>query len=304
MPVIITGPTSSGKTRLGIAVAQLRNGEIVSADARQIYGRMNIGTAKPTHAELSAVPHHLIDELEPDRSFSAGEFARVAEARIADILKRRRTPIVVGGSTLYIDTLVRGIADIPDVDPAIREQMSHRLATEGAAELYAELKSVDPDSAATMDATKSQRIVRALEVYHGTGTPLSHFHRSRSKPAFSYRGLILDPPRDVLYHRINRRVDDMLDVGLIDEVRGLLDSGVDPSVNALQTIGYREVVRHLQGDLSFEEMRTAIKRNTRRYAKRQVTWLKRYTEFARLVEYTDVSAALSLLDLDAPNLAV
>ncbi|MBT8399144.1 MAG: tRNA (adenosine(37)-N6)-dimethylallyltransferase MiaA, partial [Rhodothermia bacterium] len=205
-PQILCGPTAIGKTSMSMDVAPLLTAEIISADSRQIYRGLNIGTAKPAPEELAAVPQHFVDELDPHEAFSAGEFARAAEPRIQQILDRGLTPLVVGGSTLYIDALVNGFADIPDVDPAVRESLNRRLESEGPDPLFRELREADPEAAATMDPTKSQRIVRALEVYLGTGQPLSHFHRHHHKPAFTYRGIILERDRDDLYDRIDRRV--------------------------------------------------------------------------------------------------
>ncbi len=294
-PTLIAGPTASGKTGLSIALACEIGAEIVSADSRQIYRGLDIGTAKPSIEERSGVPHHFIDELDPDQRFSAGDFLREAEARIREIRDRRRMPLIVGGSTLYIDALINGIADIPDVQPEVRAHLKGRLASEGAETLYRELETVDPASAATMDPTKSQRIVRALEVYHGTGTPLSHYHNSPVAPAFTYRGILLQRERADLYDRINQRVDAMIGGGLVDEVRKLLDRGTDPNTNALQTIGYREVVAYLNGEHDYEKMVHLIKRNTRRYAKRQITWLKRYRDFTVVHADMDPADVLSLM---------
>lgn len=277
--LLLVGPTAVGKTDTGIDVACRMRGEIISADARQVYRYLDIGTGKPTPEQLSQVPHHLISELDPGQPFSAGQFARATEVRIRDILARGRTPLVVGGSTLYVEALVRGFSDIPRVDADVRREINRRLEEVGAGALFRELKTVDPVSARTMDETKSQRIVRALEIYHGTGKRLSEFHASRPTPAFRYSGVVLSRPRDDLYHRINARVDRMLADGLVDEVRALLARGVDPTTNALRTIGYREVVDHLNGHLSHDEMVRLIKRNSRRYAKRQITWFKRYESF-------------------------
>jgi tRNA dimethylallyltransferase len=279
---LLAGPTAVGKTAVSLHVARQLNAEILSADARQIYRGLTIGTAKPSAKYLSAVPHHFIDELEPHEPFSSGQFARAAERRIAEILERGRIPLVVGGSTLYIEALVRGFSDIPYIDPEIRQELNDRLGSEGAAALYAELRNVDPASARTMDQTKSQRIVRALEIYYGTGTPLSEFHSAHPSPAFQYAGVVLTRPREALYNRINARVDQMLADGLVAEVRSLMVEGTDPERNAFRTIGYREAVSHIRGTISHDEMVRLIKRNSRRYAKRQITWFKRYPTFTWL----------------------
>jgi tRNA dimethylallyltransferase len=220
------------------------------------------------------VRHHFIDELDLGTPFSAGAFARQAYERIPEILGRGRTPLVVGGSTLYLHAILHGLAAVPAVDPAVRRHLEARLATEGPHRLYDELRRADPRTAATLDPTKTQRLVRALEVFHGTGRPLSAYFEDQPPLPYRFAPLVLVRERAELYERINRRVDAMLAAGLLDEVRGLLDRGVDPSLNALRTIGYEEAIACLQGRLSYDEMVRLIKRNTRRYAKRQLTWFR------------------------------
>ncbi len=277
-PVILAliGPTAVGKTALSLDLAERLGAEIVSADSRQVYRPLTIGTAKPTVEELARVRHHFIDELELGDPFSAGRFAEQAEARIAEILSRGRKPLVVGGSTLYLEALLHGLAEIPATSPATRDRLMHRLGDEGRAALFAELQRLDPASASRMDATKTQRVVRALEVLHDTGRPLSHYHTQRSTPRFDFAPVVLSRPRAVLYERINRRVDHMLEAGLLDENRRLLEAGVSPTLNPLRTIGYREPLAHLRGEVEYAEMVRRLKRNTRRYAKRQLTWFRRH----------------------------
>jgi len=260
-------------------LAERLDGEIISIDSRQVYKELGIGTAKPAAEELARVPHHFISERSIHDSISAGQFARIAEDRISDVLARGRTPIVVGGSPMYIQALQYGLAEIPDISPEVRTKLDLRLKTEGSSVLFEELCSVDPKAAETMDATKSQRIVRALEVYHGTGKPLSHFHQSHSKPKYRYNTFVLFRDRATLYNRINRRVDIMLQSGLVKEVEQLLISNVDTTLPVLRTIGYQEVIDHLQGVHDYEEMVRLIKRNSRRYAKRQLTWFRRFDEY-------------------------
>jgi tRNA dimethylallyltransferase len=275
---VLTGPTAVGKTALAVAWAQAHDGEIVSADSRQVYRPLTIGTAKPSPEELAAVPHHFVDELDLDEPFSAGEFARQAEARIREILARGRTPLVTGGSTLYLEALLHGLADIPETSMDTRRALTQRLHTEGAPALYAELVRVDPASAATMDHTKTQRVVRALEVYHDTGRPLSAYH-AHVTPPFEPRVVVLDRPRAELYDRINRRVDAMLEAGLVEENSALLGAGYSPDLNPLRTIGYREPMAYLRGETSYEEMVQVLKQSSRRYAKRQLTWFRRYPSY-------------------------
>ena len=276
---ILTGPTAVGKTALGLELAERINAEIISADSRQIYRELTIGTAKPETEELARVRHHFIDELNLGMPFSAGAFAEQANVRIREILGRGRLPLIVGGSTLYLHALQFGLADVPRVDPTLRHHLENRLADEGAEALYDELRGIDPASAAILDPTKSSRLVRALEVYHGTGRPLSAYHVAQKPPPFTFEVTVLNMERKTLYARINRRVDLMLERGLLDEIRGLLERGVDPSLNALRTIGYQEPIAYLRGEIDYKEMVRLVKRNSRRYAKRQMTWMRRYPEF-------------------------
>lgn len=278
IPAII-GPTGVGKTDLSLYLAEQIDGEIISADSRQVYRPLTVGTAKPSPAELAQVPHHFIDELDLNEPFSAGRFAKQASERIEHILARGRVPIVVGGSTLYIEALLHGLSDIPKTSAATRSQLMERLDAEGAEVLFGELRTIDPKSAATMDVSKTQRIVRALEVYYDTGRPLSSFHAARPEPRFRFVPIVLTRPRDVLYDRINRRVDRMLDTGLLDENRRLIGTVERPRLNPLRTIGYREPMAYLRGEIDYEEMVRLLKRNSRRYAKRQLTWFRRRDDY-------------------------
>ena len=293
----ITGPTAVGKTRLSLALAETLNAEIISADSRQIYRELTIGTAKPSAAEQRQATHHFIDERSIfDDPYSAGQFAKDANERIGQILRRGKRPLIVGGSTLYIHALQYGLADIPDVDRDVRDRIEQRMDDEGADALYAELEQVDPKQAAKMDPTKTQRLVRALEVYHGTGKTLSHYHENQPEPPYSYRTVVLNRDRQKLYRRIEKRVDQMLDRGLLDEVRGLLDQDIDPTRQPLRTIGYREPIQYLQGDIDYDEMVRLVKRNSRRYAKRQLTWFRRYDEYTALeIDALSVDDALQTI---------
>ena len=275
----ITGPTAIGKTALCIRLAEHFNAEIVSVDSRQIYRELDIGTAKPSPEERSRVRHHFIDERGLDDPISAGQFAKLAEDRIAEILSRDKTAIVTGGSTLYLHALQHGLANIPPVMPTVRDALQDRLVAEGSAALYRELEGLDPASAGTMDETKSQRIVRALEVYYGTGKTLSSFFDHQPPPRFSYTTFVLSMDRPALYDRIGSRVDEMLGAGLVEEVRMLMQTGFSPTLPVLRTIGYQEVIQYLQGVVDETEMIRLIKRNTRRYAKRQLTWFKRFQAY-------------------------
>ncbi len=274
--LILAGPTAVGKTELSLELAERLNAEIVSADSRQIYRQLTIGTAKPDAEARARVRHHFIDELDLGEPFSAGHFAFEAWKRIADILSRGHVPLVVGGSTLYLTALQFGLAEIPDIDPAVRRWLQERLLREGPEQLYKELIQVDPQAARRLDPSKTQRVLRALEVYHGTGRPLTTYYQNHRRPPYQFRTLVLYRHRPLLYERINRRVDAMLEAGLVQEVESILKAGYNPELEVLRTIGYAEVIPYLEGAYSYETMRSLIQRNTRRYAKRQLTWFRRF----------------------------
>ena len=275
---IIAGPTASGKTHLSLQLASELNAEILSVDSRQVYRHLDIGTAKPNLAEQQGIVHHFIDEKDPTEVLSAGQYAEEAWRRIQAVHQQKKRVIAVGGSTLYLYALQFGLSNIPEVPDEIRQSLNQRLKEEGAQRLFAELERIDPQTALTMDPSKSQRIVRALEVYQGTGRPLSSYHSAVEVP-FAFKTVILDWDRAALYDRINRRVDQMIDRGLVDEVRRLKSMGFSPDLPSLNTIGYKEVFAHLDGAIDRAEMIRLIKRNTRRYAKRQLTWFRRFPEF-------------------------
>jgi len=276
----IAGPTAVGKTELSLDLAEALDAEIVSVDSRQIYEELTIGTAKPSPEAQSRVPHHFIGERSVQSPVSAGDYADAANERIRDILERGRTPLIVGGATLYLHALQVGLADIPDVDDAVRARLEERLDREGPEALFEELKEVDPTQAEKNDPTKTQRVIRALEVYHGTGKPLTYYHENQPEPPFTYTTVVLNRDRERLYKRINHRADRMLEAGLLDEVRDVMQiDGVKLDEPPLSTIGYREPIQHLRGEMEYDEMVRLVKRNTRRYAKRQLTWFRRYDEY-------------------------
>lgn len=276
----ITGPTAVGKTELSLEVAERLEAEIVSIDSRQVYEELTIGTAKPSPEAQDRVPHHFIGERTLQKPFSAGAYADAANERIRDILDRGNRPLVVGGATLYLHALQYGLADIPEVDDDVRARLEDRLEEEGQEALYAELQDVDPEQAAEMDASKTQRVLRALEVYHGTGNTLSYYYENQPEPPFEYVTVVLNRDREKLYERINRRVDRMLEEGLLEEARDVMAiEGVQLDEPPLSTIGYREPIQHLRGEIDYDEMVRLVKRNTRRYAKRQLTWFRRYDEY-------------------------
>lgn len=277
--IIITGPTAVGKTAISLDLADHLNAEIISADSRQIYKELTIGTAKPSALELTRVPHHFINELSLTETYSAGQFSQHALLRIEDIYARGKVPLVVGGSTLYLHALQFGIADIPPIDASVRLNLEARLKKEGSSRLFAELRTIDPISASSLDSTKTQRLLRSLEVFHATGRPLSEYHQSKPTVPYTFRTIVLNRDRAFLYQRINMRVDQMLDEGLLDEIRTIRASGIDLTTNALKTIGYREPFAYLAGEISKDEMIDKLKQNSRRYAKRQLTWFRRYPSF-------------------------
>ncbi|KAB2922342.1 MAG: tRNA (adenosine(37)-N6)-dimethylallyltransferase MiaA [Bacteroidetes bacterium] len=274
--LVIAGPTASGKSALAMALAEAVPVEIVSADSRQVYRRLDIGTAKPTAAERARVPHHAVDIREPDQTFNAGDFVTVARSAIAGITERGRLPILCGGTGLYLRAAVDGFFDQPSFGGEVRKELERRLAAEGKEALYDELRSVDPAAARTMDPSKQRRVIRALEVFRETGVPISRFHAGHRKDDnYTAVWIGLRWERARLYERIERRVDRMMEEGFLDECRGLAASGLDDRLQALQTVGYTEAFRCLRGEMDEREMVRLMKQNTRRFAKRQMTWFRK-----------------------------
>ena len=255
-----------------MAVADSVGGEIVSVDSRQVYRGLDLGTAKPSREDLDRVPHHLIDEADLDTPLTAGTFAALANARIDEITARGSTPILVGGSTLYLHAIAHGIADLP---PAIRLNPLELATPESRKALYDELAAADPRAAATLDPTKTQRLARLVGVLRETGVPPSEHWDRMPPPRHAIRPVVLTRPRPELYARIEHRVDNMISGGLVEENRALLARGIRMDRPPLNTIGYQEVVPYLEGEIDQAEMVRLIKRNTRRYAKRQLTWFRR-----------------------------
>lgn len=280
--VVVAGPTASGKTALGIALAKDFNGEIVSADSMQVYRGMDIGTAKATMAEREGIPHHMLDVAEPWEDYSVARYVEQAEACCRDILARGKLPILVGGTGLYIDSLISGrdFAAV-DSDQGLREALSSEYDALGGEAMHRRLQEIDPERAAILHPGDKRRIVRALEVYRLTGMTITeHDRQTRALPRrFDAAAIHLNfKNRPALYARIDRRVDAMVEQGLFREVEGLLAAGLSPESTAMQAIGYKEVVRSLQGELRREEAVDLIKQSSRRYAKRQLTWFNRDKE--------------------------
>lgn len=276
--IVIVGPTASGKTDLSIQLAKKLNGEIVSADSMQIYKKMSIGTAKPTEEEMQGIKHHMIDIIEPNEEFNVAKYKNMAEEKIEEILKKGKQPIIVGGTGLYIDTLVNGI-EFKEIenDFEYREKMEKLAEEKGIDWLFEELKKVDIEAAQNIEKNNVRRVIRALEIYKVTGKTKTQLDRESIKGTkYNYIvfGLLWD--REELYNRINLRVDIMFKQGLLEEVKSLINNE-GFSKTALQGLGYKEVVEYIEEKISYEEMIEKIKMETRRYAKRQMTWFKRNT---------------------------
>ena len=283
---IVVGPTASGKTDLALRLAERCDAEIVNADSMQVYRGMDIGTAKPSREELQRIPHHLIDVVGPDRNFSASDFRVHAEEAIRDSVDRGKNVIVVGGTGLYIKALLQGLVDSPSGKDEIRRELAELSAREGKEAILARLRAVDPDTAARLHPNDQVRIIRALEVYHETGRPISAYRDDHGFGGDFYRSLKIGihVERDELYRRIERRVDQMLSNGLVSEVERLLAAGYGAGLKSMRSIGYRHVCSLIRKEYSYDEMVRLIKRDTRRYAKRQLTWF-RTDEEINWVEY-------------------
>ena len=278
--IVICGPTGVGKTSVAIETAEVFNGEIISADSMQIYRHMNIGTAKPTLYEQSCIPHHMIDIVDPDEPFNAAEYAKMAYEIMLKLHGHGIIPFVVGGTGLYIKALIHGLFSDGQVDPRIRKHLKDTAAIHGPEFLYHRLIECDPETAKKIHPNDTHRIIRALEVLEITGKSISKYHREHrftDKP-FKVLKIGLHMDREVLYNRINRRVDTMMAAGLVDEVKGLLGMNYTKDLKSMQSIGYRHVVDFIEGSLSWDETIRTLKRDTRRYAKRQLTWYKADSE--------------------------
>ena len=275
--IVVVGPTAVGKTDFCVQLAQKLDCEIFSADSRQFYKEMTIGTAKPGQAEMGGIKHHFIDSHSINDDFSAGDFERQADNLLTEYFKNNHVAILTGGSGLFVKALLYGLDDMPAVAPEIREKYMKRLENEGIEILQKELKETDPETFENIDIQNSQRVVRALEVCEGTGRKFSSF-KARKEKQLDYEVIKigLERPREELYSRINQRVDQMLESGLLSEVEALKNF---ENHNALQTVGYKEVFGYFKNEYDFRTMVELLKRNTRRYAKRQLTWFKNQDTF-------------------------
>ena len=271
--LVIVGPTAVGKTELCIDLAKHLNTEIISADSRQFYKEMTVGTAKPTASELKEVPHHLINNLSIQASYDIGKYEKEALMTIEYIFTHKNTAILTGGSGLYIDAVCKGVDEMPMITPAIRNTLNERYEREGLGSLIEKLKLVDNEYYKQVDLHNPQRVIRALEVYEATGQPYSSFRKSTDKiRPFKIIKIGLERDREELYSRIDQRMDVMISEGLFEEAKALYSFR---SNNALQTVGYKEIFEYLDGEYDREEAIRLLKRNSRRYAKRQMTWFRK-----------------------------
>lgn len=276
--ICVVGPTASGKTRLSIELCRRYNGEVLSCDSMQIYRGMSIGTAKPTVEEMQGIPHHMIDILDPGESFSVGRYVEMADPILQDILARGKTCVIVGGTGLYVDSLIAGRSFAPFPETGKRQELEALADDQGIEAVIAMLREFDPDSAQRLHPGDRRRIIRAAEVYLETGeTITSHNLRTKSiPPKYQPLWLGLDfTHRSELYSRIDRRVDEMMAQGLVEEIQALLAAGTPPTATSLQAIGYKEILAALSGSVPMAQAVNNVKQESRRYAKRQLTWFRR-----------------------------
>ncbi|UMZ73525.1 tRNA (adenosine(37)-N6)-dimethylallyltransferase MiaA [Natranaerofaba carboxydovora] len=274
--IVIVGPTAVGKTELAISLAKKIDGEIISADSMQIYKGMDIGTAKPSKREQNNITHHMIDMTEPDQDYSVAKFKKVAQDIINDIVVRGKFPIIVGGTGLYVNALIYDYSfeELPR-DSDCREKLRKKIEIEGLHKLHEELTDADPKAAERIHPNDEKRIIRALEVIYTTGNPISEYQKTQKESPYNTLMIGLTKSRDELYDRIEKRVDKMLEKGLVDEVKDLLARGYNKNMTSMQALGYKEIVEYLQGEVTFEETIKLVKKRTKRFAKRQLTWFNR-----------------------------
>ncbi|MEQ8524198.1 tRNA (adenosine(37)-N6)-dimethylallyltransferase MiaA [Gracilimonas sp.] len=289
MRIILLGPTAAGKTELSLQLAEELGTSIISADSRQCYKHIDIGTAKPSSEELDRVQHYNISLLELDEDDSAMDFQKRAEQWEKEILESSEHVFFVGGSTLHLQSLIQPFNEMPESDEENIEKLESRIESEGLKSIFGMLKEVDPEYADKMDGMNRQRIIRALDVWMQTGKPFSSFHSNdKIQPDENTIVFGLRWPREKLYSRINRRVDNMMEQGLAEEVKSILEAGHSKELQSLNTVGYKEIIKYLDGDWSLEKAIEKIKTSTRRYAKRQITWFRRW-EFIHWLEAEELS---------------
>ncbi len=288
--IVLIGPTAVGKTKLSIELAKRFHCEIISGDSMQIYKGLDIGTAKISPPEMEGIPHHLIDIKEPHESFSVFEFQQLVRKKITEISSRGKLPMIVGGTGFYIQSVIYDyrFSDAPS-DENFRKKLERRAEIEGKEALYQELAEIDPEAAGKIHPNNLRRVIRALEIYHCTGKPMSYFRKNlKQKLSYDTAVIGLTMERQQLYERINKRVDLMLEKGLLDEVKALHDSGLR-DCQSIQAIGYKELYKYLDGMCTFEEAVEELKRNSRNYAKRQLTWFRNQME----VKWFDMTEAVT-----------
>lgn len=276
--IVILGPTASGKTDFSLQIWEQLNCEIISADSRQVYKYLDIGTAKPSKSILTRYKHHLIDFLEPDQDFSAGHFVSNSKEIIQNLYKQNKIPVIVGGTGLYIDSLCNRFIELPTerIDTSIREKLSNDLDKFGKVYLYELLNKIDPESASKYPDMNPRRIIRALEFYYQSGIKFSEAQRKYTKESeYSVFYFGIDFSREVLYERINQRSKQMWNDGIIEETREILNRGYSPHLNSLNTVGYKEVINYLNGNMTSDQALEEMMKNTRHYAKRQLTWFRK-----------------------------
>lgn len=287
--IAIVGPTAIGKTTLSIQIAKHLNSEIISADSRQFYKEMSIGTAVPSQSELNIVKHHFIHHKSIKEDYNVGQFERDSIEKLDDLFQRHSKVVMVGGSGLYVNAVINGLDDFPDIDPSLRLRLTQRLNEDGIEALQKQLKVLDPQSYATIAIDNPHRLIRALEISIGSGHPYSSFLKQNNVQRNFKTILIgLTADRNVIYDRINNRVDKMIDDGLVEEAKELHPYR---DLNALNTVGYKELFSHFDGDISLDTAISEIKKNTRRFAKRQLTWFRKQEE----IKWFDINNSIETI---------
>ena len=292
--ISVAGPTAIGKTSLSIALAKKYKTEIISCDSRQFYKEMKIGTAVPDQEELNAAKHHFIQNRSVFEDYSVGDFEKDALKKLEEIFKYHSAAIMVGGSGLYADAVLKGLDDFPEVDPQIRTGLKEELKEKGIASLQESLQKMDPDTYKKIDIENPQRLIRALEICKGTGKPYSSFlNKKKQKRNFIPVKIGLTADREIIYNRINQRVGLMMEQGLLEEAKKLYPN---KDLNALQTVGYRELFKYFDGEFTLEFAISEIKKNTRRFAKRQITWYKKDPEIKWFAYQTNISKIIKFIN--------
>ncbi len=275
--LVVVGPTAVGKTRVSIELAERIGGEIVSADSRQVYRFMDIGTAKPAPTDMRRIPHHMIDVVNPDEEYTAADYSRGAHVAIKSIFEKGRIPIMVGGSGLYIRAVIDGMFPGPGSDIKIREKLEIDAEESGISSLYDRLCKVDPVASSRIHPNDKRRIIRALEIYEATGRPISSLQEEGKKKEPEYDTVMigLNRPRKELYRRIQERVEEIFQHGFVDEVKGLLEKGYRENLISMEALGYREVIKFLNGEITLDLAKRKVKQNTCHYARRQLIWFRK-----------------------------